>query len=188
MLMILGLQSYSFGLSLGDLLNVELQQRTIISRRVKNYRSELDAEIVHSNINKNVLTNDSLLRYLIAGINNKGYWRLSHAKLQLGDVFNCLINIHLHSDFIFLYGQWLGYTKMREDSLIPSNTNVVYSGILSTMYDTTIYKIGSHTPSLHVGSTHIGTLARLIMVHLVGRRNLSIIQNRNHSLQRIIYR
>ena len=59
--------------------------------------------------------------------------------------------IYLNFDFIFLYDQSSGHTKIREDSLIPSNINVVYSGAVSTMYNTTIHEISPHTPTFHVG-------------------------------------
>jgi len=72
-LMISGFQSRTFGLGLGDLLNAEMQDRINVSRRGKKYKSELDAEIVNSNANKNDLTDDPLLRYFKVGINNQGY-------------------------------------------------------------------------------------------------------------------
>jgi len=42
---------------------------------------------------------------------------------------------------------------MREDSLIASNMNVSYGGVVSTMHDTILKEIGPFTPSLSVGST-----------------------------------
>ena len=68
----------------------------------KKYQSELDAEIIHSNIHKNDLTDDPLLMYVKAGINNEGYWTSSHVKLQLEDVVDCLTIIYPNFDFIFL--------------------------------------------------------------------------------------
>lgn len=51
-----------------------------------------------------------------------------------------------------LYNQSSGYTKMQEDSIISSNTNIAYGGAVSTMYGTTIYKISPYNPTLNVGS------------------------------------
>ena len=65
--MISGFQSRTFELDLGDLLNVEMQHRINVSWRGKKYQSELDAEIFHSNIHKNDLTDDPLLRYFKVG-------------------------------------------------------------------------------------------------------------------------
>ena len=118
---------------------------------MEKYQSELDAEIIHSNIHKNNLTDDPLLRYFKVGMNNEGYWTSSHAKLQLWDVFDCLTNIYPNFDFMFLCNQSSGHTKMREDILIPSNINE-YGGVVSTMHDTNIHEIRPHTPTLHVGS------------------------------------
>ena len=126
--MISGFQSRTFGLGLGDLLNAEMQNRINVSRRSKKYKSELDAEIVNSNSNKNDLTDDPLLRYFKVGVNNQGYWTSCHAKLQLEDVVDCLTHIYPDFDFLFLYDQSSGHTKMREDSLIASNMNVSYGG------------------------------------------------------------
>lgn len=62
------------------------------------------------------------------------------------------MNIYPHFNFMSLYNQSSGYTKMQEDNIISSNTNIAYGGAVSTMYGTTIYKISPYNPTLNVGS------------------------------------
>jgi len=41
---------------------------------------------------------------------------------------------------------------MREDGLAVANMNVSYGGAVTTMHNTVIREVGTHTPTLNVGN------------------------------------
>ena len=120
-----------------------------------NYKSEADAMLINGTVKKKDCTNDSLLCYFKSGVNREGYWNSLPDKLQLEDVHDCLTVLYPAFDFMFLYGQLAGYTKTRADSLIPSNVNVIFGGVATTMYDTKILEVGPYTAPLKVGCTQL---------------------------------
>ena len=65
------------------------------------------------------------LRYFKSGIQKQGYWNNSQTKLRFEDVIDCLIYLFPQFDFVFLFYQSSGHTKMRGDGLQASNLNVI---------------------------------------------------------------
>ena len=56
-------------------------------------------------------------------------------------------------DYIFLFDQSSGLTKMREDGLNVSNMNVTCGGSTLKMHDTVITEVGPHVRLFDVGET-----------------------------------
>ena len=83
-------------------------------------------------------------------MNRESYWDSLHYKLHLEDVHDSLAVLYLSFDFMFLYYQLLGHTNIRENGLIPSNMNVSFDGVATTMHDLKILEVGPYTAALKV--------------------------------------
>ena len=95
--------------------------------------------ILYSDISKLVLTARNIGHYLTQSCNLK-MWSIAW-------------QIYIPPfDVIFVYDQSSSHTKKREYSLIASNINVAFGGLVSTVYDTNIHEIGLYAPTLNVGS------------------------------------
>ena len=58
--------------------------------------------------------------------------------IQLEDVINCLFILFPNFDYLFLYDQLSGHTKVREDGLVVDNINVTYEGAVSAIRETSV--------------------------------------------------
>ena len=150
-LMVSGMQAREFGLGVGQLLTPEIIKSVNNNREGKEYISKEDAILVNGTANKKNLTDDPLLRYFKAGVNNEGYWDCSHAKLQIEDSVDVLTILYPTMDFLFLYDQSSGHTKMRPDSLSATNTNVGVGGVHATMRNSVIQDLGPFPATLEIG-------------------------------------
>ena len=81
----------------------------------------------NNKIEKEKLTSDPCLQFFHSGANFEGYWNSSHTKLQLEDTMNVLTEVYPDHDFLFLFDQSSGHTKMREDGLDINKMNVAYT-------------------------------------------------------------
>ena len=111
--------------------------------------------LVHNSILKGDLTDDPLLRYIRAGMNRDGYWNSHHMKVQLEDCVDILAYLFPTFDFVFLFDQSSGHTKLRSDGLNVGSMNVSYGGATTSMHDTIISEVGPHTPTLNIGDTQV---------------------------------
>ena len=102
-----------------------------------------DALLVCGDIKKKDLTDNPCLHFFRSGINHDEYWNGSHSKMQLEDVVDCLSHIFPNFDFVFLFDQSSGNTKICSDGPNVSNMNILYGGVANMMWDTTVIKIGS---------------------------------------------
>lgn len=91
------------------------------------------------------------MRYFRSGSNHDGYWNDSHAKIELEGVIDILSHIFPNFDFLFLFDQSSGHTKMRSDGLSISNMNISCGGALNKMRDTTVTEVGPYASTLEVG-------------------------------------
>ena len=56
-------------------------------------------------------------------------------------------------DFLFLYDQSSGHTKICEDGFLVNKTNINYEGPVNTMHDSVIKEVGSFQSMLKSGDT-----------------------------------
>ena len=150
-LMISGFQSRETGLGLGNLLTDRVRGSINAKRKGMKYISKVDSELINGSDVKKDIFDDPLLRYFNAGVNKDGYWTSSHAKLQLEDCVDCLTILFPEYDFLFLYDQSSGHTKMRDDGLLVNNMNISYGGVVNTMHDSVIKELGPYQSLLKIG-------------------------------------
>ena len=150
-LMVSGFQSRETGLGLGTLLTDLIRSKVNENRKGSKYISKEDANLVNSSDLKKDIFDDPLLRYFHAGANKDGYWTSSHAKLQLEDCLDFLAVIFPNYDYLFLYDQSSGHTKMRDDGLLVSNMNISYGGAVNTMHDSVIKELDKFNSKLTIG-------------------------------------
>ena len=100
---------------------------------------------------KEILTSDPCLKFFHSGANFEGYWNSSQTKLQLEDTIDILTEVYPNHDFLFLFDQSSGHTKMREDGLNINKMNVAYGGNVPQMHLTTIKELGPYPATLSVG-------------------------------------
>ena len=108
--------------------------------------------IIHGSEFKKDIDDDPLLRYFRADINRNGYWNSLHVKLQLDDVVDFLVIIFPTFDYMFLFDQRSGHTKLREDGLVTRHMNVSYGSVASYMHDTTIKEPGPYPTNFSIDS------------------------------------
>jgi len=102
-----------------------------------------------------LMFDDPCLRFFRSGLNHDGYWNGSHAKIQLEDVTDCLSYIFPMFDFVYLFDQSSGHTKMRPDGLNVANMNISYGGAVNQMRDTSVTEVGQYSSLLNVGDLQI---------------------------------
>ena len=69
--------------------------------------------LVHKTVNsKKYITYNLLLGYFCAGTNHEGHWNNSHMEVQLEDCFDFLEYLFPLLDFVFLFDQSTGHTKL----------------------------------------------------------------------------
>ena len=76
-------------------------------------------------------------------------------KIQLEDCVDCLEVIFPTFDFVFLFDQSSGHTKLRVDGLNANNMNVSYGGVINEMHNTEIKELGPFTAQLSIGDTQV---------------------------------
>ena len=140
--MISGFQGRSCGLDLGSLLTPAVLEKVNKARDNQKYKSSEAANKLYNSDSKKDITGDSLLRYFNTGVSKDGYWNSNYAKLQLEDAVDCLQSVYPDCDYMFLYDQSSGYTKLREDGLAISNMNLSYGGAVPDMHNTKILEVG----------------------------------------------
>ena len=153
--MISGYQAREFGLGLGNLLSPDVLRAINMKRQGSEYESKDDALLINNDARKRDLTDDPCLRFFRSGLNHDGYWNGSHAKIQLEDVADCLSYIFPMFDFVFLFDQSSGHTKMRPDGLNISNMNISFGGAVHQMSDTSVTEVGQYSSLLKVGDLQI---------------------------------
>ena len=115
MYMISGYQAREFGLGLGYLYTKQVEEKVNKEREEKSHLLEEDSKIERANnAKKDKLTCDPTLQFFQSGAN---HWNSSHNKLQLEDVSDVLPIIFPDHNFVFLFHQSSGHTKMRESGL-----------------------------------------------------------------------
>ena len=152
-LMLSGFQAREFGLGLGTLLTENKLHEINKKRCGTKYQSATDAMLINGTDAKSDITDDPLLRYFRAGVNREGYWNCSHMKIQLEDAIDCLETVFPQFDFVFLFDQSSGHTKMQNDGLVVSNMNVSYGSAIAKMHDSNIEEVGEYAGLLKVGDT-----------------------------------
>ena len=81
-------------------------------RQGQRYKPSADAILIRSMDLKSYITDNPLLQYFSMGTDKEGYWKLSHAKLQLEDAIVIISELFPYN-YLFLYNQLSGHTKMR---------------------------------------------------------------------------
>ena len=116
-----------------------------------------DAELIKGSSNKADFpeTYDPCLSFFRSGVHHEGYWNSSHTKLQIEDVVDAVKTVFPQFDFVFLFDQSSGHTKMRSDGLHMQNMNVSHGGAVGMMHDTVLHEVGPHPRRLNVGDAQV---------------------------------
>lgn len=109
--------------------------------------------LIRSDDKKGDIIDDPLIRYFRDDVNKEGYGTPSHAKLQLEDIMDFLVVIFPLFDFLFVYDQSSGHTKLQENGFVASNVNVSYGDIAARVYDTIIKEFRPYDCVLEIGLT-----------------------------------
>ena len=142
MYMCSGFQAREFGL--GCLIPEAVLQEINTKREGHQYQSKKEAKIIYNMIEKKKIIDNPTRRFFRSGANHEGFWTAAHAKLQLEDVADVLQTLYPAFDFLFLFDQSSGHTKMREDGLNTSEMNVSYGGAQKKMRDGFIHQKGTY--------------------------------------------
>ncbi|KAI2492861.1 hypothetical protein MHU86_21674 [Fragilaria crotonensis] len=146
-------REFGFGRELTDaeLVKVNSERRSAGSTYID---TQAALEILGT-INKPVLTESPLLKYLYIGVNNEGYWNSFHMSIQFEDVVDCLQVLYPDFDFAFLFDHSQGHARKRNGALSALNMSKGYGGAQGIMRDTMIIQeegyLGPYSPVLRVG-------------------------------------
>ena len=86
-------------------------------------------------------------------MNQDGYWNSNDMKVQLEDCVDILAYLFPQFDFVFLFNQSSGHTKLRSDGLHIGSMNVSYDGATTLMYDTIVKELRPYQAALNIGDT-----------------------------------
>ena len=153
--MLSGFQSREFGLGLRTLLSEDVLSAVNGFRKGTKYKSEDSAMLVYNTVYKDDIKDDPLLRYFRAGMNKDGYWNSNHMKVQLEDSVDVLTYLFPTFDFVFLFDQSSGHTKLRSDGLHVGSMNMSYGGATTSMHDTIVNEVGPYKSTLNIGHKQV---------------------------------
>ena len=148
-------REFGFGrdLSEDELVRINTARRGI----GKTYIDTQAAMEILKSIDKPILTESPLIKYLYIGANNEGYWNSSHMSLQLEDVVDCIQVLYPNFDVVFLFDHSQGHARKRNGALNSLHMSKRLGGTQAIIRDTTILQqegfLGSYSPQLKVGDT-----------------------------------
>ena len=154
MYMVSGFQSREFGLGNKQALTEEVLKRINEKRQGKKYKSKDDANLLFNSELKPPLEDDPTLRFFRSGRNCDGFWTSSHMKIQVEDIIDVLQELYPEFDFLFLFDQSSGHTKMKHDGLNADKMNVSF-GSKEKIRDTVVAEVGTYLSTHRVGDVHL---------------------------------